>query len=271
MNLIDFTKNGGYRFKQFTLRKMQEAYFQLLKAFIAFCNVPETGNYIISGCIIVGPDITAGYLYIDGELCQFQQTAGTLATKIKKNVVIQSLGFKNGVNENVFRFVNAQTDLVDGAALSTFIRVSPVFDANYVHTDNNFTNAQSIKLGAIAAGAEVNVQANWTQSNPALDDFIKNKPEGQLLTYLKQGTYIHGSLIGQEQVVTISFADIGTENYKVIGSIYNIGILWDPNKGVTWSIRNYTSTSFQLHLFDQGNYSGQNVKFKWLLTPDITN
>lgn len=51
-----------------------------------------------------------------------------------------------------------------------------VSDASYVHTDNNFTNTLKTKLDGIAAGAEVNVQANWTQTDTSADDYIKNKP-----------------------------------------------------------------------------------------------
>ena len=51
-----------------------------------------------------------------------------------------------------------------------------VSDASYVHTDNNFTSALKTKLDGIAAGAEVNVQANWTQADTSADDYIKNKP-----------------------------------------------------------------------------------------------
>lgn len=49
-------------------------------------------------------------------------------------------------------------------------------DANYVHTDNNYTTAEKNKLAGIATGAEVNVQSNWAQTNSSADDFIKNKP-----------------------------------------------------------------------------------------------
>ena len=51
-----------------------------------------------------------------------------------------------------------------------------VVDANYVHTDNNYTTTEKNKLAGIAAGAEVNVQSNWTQTDSSADDFIKNKP-----------------------------------------------------------------------------------------------
>lgn len=51
-----------------------------------------------------------------------------------------------------------------------------VSDANYVHTDNNFTTTLKNKLDGIAAGAEVNVQSDWSQTNASADDYIKNKP-----------------------------------------------------------------------------------------------
>lgn len=51
-----------------------------------------------------------------------------------------------------------------------------VSDANYVHTDNNFTTTEKNKLSGIQSGAEVNVQANWNQSDSTADDYIKNKP-----------------------------------------------------------------------------------------------
>lgn len=52
-----------------------------------------------------------------------------------------------------------------------------VQDANYVHTDNNFTNADVNKLSGIAAGAEVNVQSNWNETDTTADSYIQNKPQ----------------------------------------------------------------------------------------------
>lgn len=51
-----------------------------------------------------------------------------------------------------------------------------VQDADYHHTDNNFTDADKNKLGGIEAGAEANVQADWAQTDTSADDYIKNKP-----------------------------------------------------------------------------------------------
>lgn len=51
-----------------------------------------------------------------------------------------------------------------------------VSDSAYVHTDNNYTSAEKNKLSGIAAGAEVNVQSDWDQTDTTADDYIKNKP-----------------------------------------------------------------------------------------------
>ena len=51
-----------------------------------------------------------------------------------------------------------------------------VQDADYTHTDNNFTDADKSKLAGIEAGAEANVQSDWTESNTASDAYILHKP-----------------------------------------------------------------------------------------------
>lgn len=51
-----------------------------------------------------------------------------------------------------------------------------VVDADYVHTDNNFTAAEKTKLAGVATGAEVNVQSDWNITDTTSDAFIKNKP-----------------------------------------------------------------------------------------------
>lgn len=56
--------------------------------------------------------------------------------------------------------LSGKVDKVTGKGLST----------------NDFTNADVTKLNGIEAGAEVNVQADWNQTNVDADDYIKNKP-----------------------------------------------------------------------------------------------
>ena len=54
-------------------------------------------------------------------------------------------------------------------------------------SSNDFTTAEKNKLSGIAAGAEVNVQANWTEADNTKDDYIKNKPT--LATVATSGSY----------------------------------------------------------------------------------
>lgn len=77
----------------------------------------------------------------------------------------------------------------DSAAVD-YIKNKPqnlVQDANYVHTDNNFTNAEKTKLDNIQAGAEVNVQANWNETDTTSDAYIQNKPAN----LVQDANYVH--------------------------------------------------------------------------------
>lgn len=69
-------------------------------------------------------------------------------------------------------------DLVAG--LQSEITSSNMLSSDLVddtnHTHKFVTDAQITKLNGIAAGAEVNVQSDWNQTNTSADDFIKNKP-----------------------------------------------------------------------------------------------
>lgn len=125
MNLIDFLQAGGYRLKQATFRKIQESYFEILKAFVQHLDIPDVGNFIISGCTISGANITSGMMYIDGELCSFETAPGTIESLIKKEVTLSNLVFKNGSSKPVFRATRAIVDPA-GVALSAFTRIQIV-------------------------------------------------------------------------------------------------------------------------------------------------
>ncbi|MCR5353468.1 MAG: hypothetical protein K6D98_04105 [Clostridiales bacterium] len=43
-------------------------------------------------------------------------------------------------------------------------------------SSNDFTDEDLTKLNGIEAGAQVNVQSDWSQTNTSADDYIKNKP-----------------------------------------------------------------------------------------------
>ena len=87
--------------------------------------------------------------------------------------------------------VNVQSDWnQSSSSADDYIKNKPqnlVQDAAYVHTDNNYTSNEKTKLSGIAAGAEVNVQSDWSQSDTGADDYIKNKPEN----LVQDAAYVH--------------------------------------------------------------------------------
>lgn len=71
-------------------------------------------------------------------------------------------------------------------------------------TDNNFTNTLKTKLDGIASGAEVNVQANWTEADSTSDAYIKNKPS--LATVATSGSY--NDLTNKPTIPTVNNATL---------------------------------------------------------------
>lgn len=102
--------------------------------------------------------------------------------------------------------VTEQADWNESTSTSNaFIKNKPanlVQDANYVHTDSNFTASEKTKLSGIAAGAEVNVQANWTESSSSSDAYIKNKPT-KLTDFTNDGNFVQDANYSHITVDTI--------------------------------------------------------------------
>lgn len=92
--------------------------------------------------------------------------------------------------------LDSEGNLVDSGEAAANI----VHDANYVHTDENFTSDEKTKLAGIEAGAEVNVQADWTEQDSTKDSYIQNKPN--LATVATTGNY--DDLNGKPHVPTVS-------------------------------------------------------------------
>ena len=86
--------------------------------------------------------------------------------------------------------LNTKVDKVIGKQLST----------------EDYTTTEKNKLAGIASGAEVNVQADWTQSDNLQDDFIKNKPTLGTVVSKDVGTAIgniqeNGAVLGNSAIV----------------------------------------------------------------------
>ena len=100
------------------------------------------------------------------KLSQFTNDPGYLTSAdidTSQNHVHANKGILDSITQALldkWNTVSNKVDKVSGKGLST----------------NDFTAALLNKLNGIAAGAEVNVQADWSSTDSASDAFIKNKP-----------------------------------------------------------------------------------------------
>ena len=95
----------------------------------------------------------------------------------------------------------------------------------------------------------------------ALLDYIDNaiafKP---LLT----GNYVIGDANPTDSTRTITFPDLGTSNYMVLGSLISLSSNFDDDNDVFWMIKNKTSTSFDL-LLRETSGDTQNISFDYII------
>lgn len=98
---------------------------------------------------------------------------------------------------------------------------------------NDYTTAEKNKLAGIAAGAEVNVQSDWSQTNTSADDYIKNKPSVYTKTEIDQ---MFAANVKYEVVSTLP--STGTEGViylvpsstSATGDVYD-EYMWIPAQG----------------------------------------
>lgn len=77
---------------------------------------------------------------------------------------------------------------------------------------NDYTDTDKAKLAGIASGAEVNVQADWTQADSTKDNFIKNKPT--LATVATSGSY--NDLSNKPTIPTVPVQDVTVNGTSVL-------------------------------------------------------
>ena len=84
--------------------------------------------------------------------------------------------------QEVVDYIEANKNTLDNLSISNIAGLQTALDGKVDKitgkglSANDFTDALQTKLNNIAAGAEVNVQANWNESSNSSDAFIQNKP-----------------------------------------------------------------------------------------------
>lgn len=91
-------------------------------------------------------------------------------------------------------------------------------------SENDFTNALKIKLDGIADNAEVNVQANWNETNTSSDAYIQNKPVANT-TLDTAGAFADAKAVGDAFDSLETTLKAGTE----ATADYHLGFYLDEN------------------------------------------
>lgn len=115
--------------------------------------------------------------------------------------------YKTQVEDNTTaRHTHANKDLLD-TYTQTEANLADAVIKKHNHSNSaildaitaSYTTGEQTKLAGIEAGAEVNVQADWEQTDTTADDYIKNKPnipDGVVL-YSSTGTNTDGAMTQQ--------------------------------------------------------------------------
>jgi len=135
-----------------------------------------------------------------------------------------------------------------------------VTDANYVHTDNNFTTTLKNKLNGIASGAEVNVQSDWSVTSTSSDAYIKNKP-----TKVSQFTNDSGfqNATQVQNAINAAIEDITGIEFQIVQTLPSTG-----EKGVIYLVPNSGSgnNSYDEYIWIT---NGSTSRFEKIGTTDV--
>ncbi|NIJ45071.1 hypothetical protein FHR24_001510 [Wenyingzhuangia heitensis] len=143
MNYINFQQIGGFPLETETLLEVQKAY----SIFNAYGKAMGD-KVIVSGCTVVGNNVSDGYIYLNDELISFK--GGTLQSKIYIKEDVQNVEFADLVTKPVYytryaTFGNT-TNSIDWA---DFKRIDPILTLMSRMDELEKTNAVFITGGAM--------------------------------------------------------------------------------------------------------------------------
>ncbi|WP_417289601.1 hypothetical protein [Corallibacter sp.] len=238
MNKSYQVQTGGYPLKGERLAEQEAAYS------IFNCLGEIAGDKaIIKGCEVQGAITTDGFVYIDGEVFEFRGGQTQANVRILEENVDRA--FQNGDVKTVYKI--RYVTFASGAGSipwSQFRRpLSLMLLTDMMNSVVGDLGQAITKLETIEEGAQVNEQA-----------------------FLMKGSYVIGDINDTDNIKTVTFPTVGTSNYLVVGSIVSQGANWNDDNDVLWTIKNKTSSSFQLLLHETAAIY-QNIRFQYALIP----
>jgi len=258
MNKSNFNQTGLYPLNTERLQELQTSFSIFNQLGWAI------GNYaIIEGCVLSGGVVSAGYVFIDGEVYPF--IGGNIQTQVRvfKTPVIRA--FQDGSEKTVYDTYEVRFATGAGSiAWENFKRPNTLLSLSDITSTllERVLTAEN-KLSGIEAGAEVNVQSDFNQLDTTAADYIKNVPN--LQPFLYKAVYDVPDVNSGDEF-TVNFPSVGTSNYLVVGSLVSHGSNWRNDNDVFWTIRTKTTTSFKL-LTKEVSGVTQVLKFEYALIP----
>ena len=116
-------------------------------------------------------------------------------------------------------------------------------------SSNDYTDTEKNKLSGIAAGAEVNVQSDWDETDSSSDAYILNKPtiptvNNATLTIQKNGTTVNTFTANASQNVTANITVPTNNNELTNGAGYQTSS--EVQSAINSAIEGITGVDFQV-------------------------
>lgn len=223
MNNIDL-----FKYPRFPLSSETIDFLQSISGLIAGLASLGGNNYILSGCIETGSNVSSGVIVINGEILPFM--AGTKTTYVvieetKRSVTAEGQVYADIYTSRVCRFGTGSGQV----AWATIRRVPDILSL-------------STGLTAVTEAYAAHV-ANHRVAWANVDDKPSVYPSAIIMT----GSCRVGDIDG-DMIRTIPFDNIGTTDYFVVGSLRSAGADWNNDNDVIWMVRELTAVSFRLTL-----------------------
>jgi hypothetical protein len=268
MNTQNFNQSDGFPLETETLDEMQKAYLFLQH----FGHL--AGNYsIISGCEVSNGVVSDGAIFLNGELLEFK--GANLGADI---IIVQTVTpneFENATEKDVLYKRHATFGFgLNSIPWANFKRFKNVVELTEQKAELTLIETLIDRIENLEARplAQPNVQSNWNQNLNTADDFIKNKPS--IPNILAKGTAVLGNVAAADQLISVNFPAIGTNEYIIVGSLISKQIDgneadgftagWNRDNDVSFVIVNKTASSFQIALREYASAT-QNLEFDYII------
>lgn len=268
MNYTDFGIINGFPMNQAALARLQTAF----SVFNALGNIVGDKT-IISGCTVTGSNVGNGVVFVNGEVFEFRGGLAQAKVIIKEDTT--SLVYKNlntyPVVKTRYVTFGSGVGAMDWVDFKRGYQTKDIATGLLGKTDQTSFDALASaftlvyeKMLTIDVGAEKNVQADLSETDPAKDSFVKGKTS--TMSYLAKGTATLGDCDGTDTLKTVTFPTVGTNNYMVVGTMLSNSSNYNQDNDVIWMVREKTNTSFKVTLREvSGNF--QNLSFDYILIP----